>query len=415
MGNRRFILFACSRPPITLNKTLIQAAFVRLTQQTQGCYTGRRSFLRGFQQKAAAALQQAAACRGVSQGDESLSTPASPAERAVFRENSRDFGKWLQIGPRSVAFPPAAIAARKALPASDLIGRGSQGIAELAVMANVLNPETESITLNTELESPILEPATEQEQPSFESTSNPETADVVDLNALDADALTEPVAETAVVAEATVAPSPTAEAATEVSAQPELQAEPAPVAEASVESTPVPEVAGEVPVEPQPVAEAVVVAEEPVAEAPVAEAPVAEAPVAEASAEVTPVAEVATETEPAQESAPVAAAPVVKAKATPPEHGLESMDDFSAALAAFEREQAAEAAAVEAYGDKIVSATVIKQTEKHLVVDVGLKSEGLVPIEQVLDHTGAVKFQPGDVIDVVIEREEPEGGYLVSF
>ena len=91
------------------------------------------------------------------------------------------------------------------------------------------------------------------------------------------------------------------------------------------------------------------------------------------------------------------------------------MDDFSAALAAFEREQAAEAAAVEAYGDKIVSGTVIKQTEKHLVVDVGLKSEGLVPLEQVLDHTGAVKFNPGDVIDVVIEREEPEGGYLVSY
>jgi small subunit ribosomal protein S1 len=46
---------------------------------------------------------------------------------------------------------------------------------------------------------------------------------------------------------------------------------------------------------------------------------------------------------------------------------------------------------------------------------VGLKSEGMVPIEQVLDHTGAVKFNPGDVIDVVIEREEPEGGYLVSY
>ena len=96
-------------------------------------------------------------------------------------------------------------------------------------------------------------------------------------------------------------------------------------------------------------------------------------------------------------------------------HGPESMDDFSAALAAFEREQAAEAAAVEAYGDKIVSGTVLKQTEKHLVVDVGLKSEGLVPLEQVLDHTGAVRFQPGDVIDVVIEGEEPEGGYLVNF
>ena len=198
-------------------------------------------------------------------------------------------------------------------------------------MANVLNPETESTTLNTELEMPTLEPATEQEQPSPESTSNTETAEVVEIPALDADALTEPVAEVT------------------------------PVAEAVVEAPPVPEVATEVPAPP--------------------------APVDEAAAEV-PAAH---------------------------EHGLESMDDFSAALAAFEREQAAEAAAVEAYGDKIVSGTVIKQTEKHLVVDVGLKSEGLVPLEQVLDHTGAVKFNAGDVIDVVIEREEPEGGYLVSY
>ena len=77
-----------------------------------------------------------------------------------------------------------------------------------------------------------------------------------------------------------------------------------------------------------------------------------------------------------------------------PASTAESMEDFSAALEAFEREQAAEAAAVEAYGDKVVSGTVIKQTEKHLVVDVGLKSEGLVPLEQVVDHTGAAKFKP---------------------
>jgi small subunit ribosomal protein S1 len=112
---------------------------------------------------------------------------------------------------------------------------------------------------------------------------------------------------------------------------------------------------------------------------------------------------------------PVAETPEPAKAAAHSEHGLESMDDFSAALEAFEREQAAEAAAVEAYGDKIVSGTVIKQTDKHLVIDVGLKSEGLVPLEQVLDHTGAVKFQPGDAIDVVIEREEPEGGYLASY
>ena len=227
-------------------------------------------------------------------------------------------------------------------------------------MANVLNPEPESITLNTELETPTLEPATELEslprvdQPLRESTSNTETAEAVaavEPAALDADALTEPVAEAAPAEQAAAV------------------AEPAPV-EAVVEPAP-------------------------------------------AAAVETAVADIA---EPASAETAAQAAPVAAHAAPAHEaHGLESMDDFSAALAAFEREQAAEAAAVEAYGDKVVSGTVIKATDKHLVIDVGLKSEGLVPIEQVLDHTGAVKFNAGDVIDVVIEREEPEGGYLVSY
>ena len=206
-------------------------------------------------------------------------------------------------------------------------------------MADVLNPEPESITLNTELEIPTLEPATELEQPLSESTSNTETAEAVtavEPTALDADALTKPVAEA-----------------------PPVEASAADLRELAA------------PVEGPPVTEP-------------ADAAHNEAALAHE--------------EPAHES-----------------HGQESMDDFSAALAAFEREQAAEAAAVEAYGDKVVSGTVIKQTEKHLVIDVGLKSEGLVPLEQVVDHTGAVKFQAGDVIDVVIEKEEPEGGYLVSY
>ena len=210
-------------------------------------------------------------------------------------------------------------------------------------MAKLLNPETESATLNTQIDTLTLEPATELEQPLPESTSNPETAEaIVETPALDADALTEPVAE------------------------PVTQAEPVASAEAAAPR------------------------------APKAKSPRAKAAVAPEAAPA-PVA--------------VAAGPE---KAAHEDH-LESMDDFSAALEAFEREQAAEAAAVEAYGDKIVTGTVIKQTEKHLVIDVGLKSEGLVPLEQVTDHTGAVKFQLGDAIDVVIEREESEGGYLASY
>jgi small subunit ribosomal protein S1 len=222
-------------------------------------------------------------------------------------------------------------------------------------MANVLNPEPESITLNTQLEIPTLDPATDIEQPLHESTSNTdhaETSHTVETPALDADATPEPVAqaETASHAAAAVPEAPAAEAA-ETSAA-DLRDLSAPL-----DGPPVP----------------------------------------------------------AAVHTPAAPAPVAAANTESAESG-ESMDDFSAALAAFEREQAAEAAAVEAYGDKLVSGTVIKQTDKFLIVDVaGLKSEGMVPLDQVVDHTGAVKFNPGDVIDVVIEREEPEGGYLVSY
>ncbi|MFZ0689430.1 MAG: 30S ribosomal protein S1 [Acidobacteriaceae bacterium] len=92
-----------------------------------------------------------------------------------------------------------------------------------------------------------------------------------------------------------------------------------------------------------------------------------------------------------------------------------SMEDFAAALESFDREQAAEAAA-QAFDDSaIVTGTVIKLTDKHVVVDVGMKSEGLIPLDQVLDHTGQPKLHPGDSVDVVIEREEPEGGYLLGY
>jgi small subunit ribosomal protein S1 len=90
------------------------------------------------------------------------------------------------------------------------------------------------------------------------------------------------------------------------------------------------------------------------------------------------------------------------------------MEDFAAALESFDREQAAEAAAMQS-DEHVVTGTVVKLTDKHVVVDVGLKSEGLIPLEQVLDHTGQSKLKPGDVVEVVVEREEPEGGYLVSY
>src|ERR1700743_3035003 len=92
-------------------------------------------------------------------------------------------------------------------------------------------------------------------------------------------------------------------------------------------------------------------------------------------------------------------------------------DDFAKALESFDREQAAEKDAAQSLTaeEVVVTGTVVKITDKHVVVDIGLKSEGLIPLDQVLDHTGTPKFKVGDSVEVVVEREENEGGYLVSY
>ena len=232
-------------------------------------------------------------------------------------------------------------------------------------MADVLNLETESTPLNTELETPELESVTELQEPSLESTSNPvvsEEPETVEASAVES-ALATVESEAAIAAPVEAAPAVTAEAEAPTA---ETVAEPVAAASSAVE-----EVA---------------------------------APVAAAAPVVTPKA-------PA--SQPIV--PVVANVASAHDHDFDGGEDFSAQLEAFEREQAAEAAAVEAYGDSVVTGTVLKLTDKHAVIDVGLKSEGLLPIEQVIDHNGEPKFKAGDQVEVVIEREEPEGGYLVSY
>jgi small subunit ribosomal protein S1 len=45
-----------------------------------------------------------------------------------------------------------------------------------------------------------------------------------------------------------------------------------------------------------------------------------------------------------------------------------------------------------------------------------MKSEGLIPLEQVMDsHRHSRSCTPATAVDVVIEREEPEGGYLLGY
>ncbi|HEV8660229.1 MAG TPA: 30S ribosomal protein S1 [Thermoanaerobaculia bacterium] len=61
---------------------------------------------------------------------------------------------------------------------------------------------------------------------------------------------------------------------------------------------------------------------------------------------------------------------------------------------------------------EIVRGRVVKLTPTEVVVDIGYKSEGLLPISQVTGYDGQVKIQPGDEIEVFVERLEDASGYV---
>ena len=86
------------------------------------------------------------------------------------------------------------------------------------------------------------------------------------------------------------------------------------------------------------------------------------------------------------------------------------MDDFAAALESYTLET--EPAPSE---DNVFKGTVVKITPTHVVVDIGFKSEGLVPIAEATTSEGQIKFQPGDEIEVMVQRgENEEGAVLLS-
>jgi small subunit ribosomal protein S1 len=89
------------------------------------------------------------------------------------------------------------------------------------------------------------------------------------------------------------------------------------------------------------------------------------------------------------------------------ENAAAASDDFAAALQSFETETE------EAVGDDhVIKGTVVKLTATHVVVDIGAKSEGMLPLTEILDHEGNPKFQPGAEIDVLREKGQTEEGYV---
>src|SRR5687767_15231259 len=62
---------------------------------------------------------------------------------------------------------------------------------------------------------------------------------------------------------------------------------------------------------------------------------------------------------------------------------------------------------------EVVKGTVLKVTETAVIVDVGYKSEGIIQLAEFLDENGQVTVQPGDSVDVLLERTEDREGYVV--
>ncbi len=62
---------------------------------------------------------------------------------------------------------------------------------------------------------------------------------------------------------------------------------------------------------------------------------------------------------------------------------------------------------------KLVQGKVIKTTASHVLVDIGSKSEGMIPAEDFSDKNEMESLKPGDSIEAVLERRNIKEGYFI--
>jgi small subunit ribosomal protein S1 len=62
---------------------------------------------------------------------------------------------------------------------------------------------------------------------------------------------------------------------------------------------------------------------------------------------------------------------------------------------------------------QIIRGRVLTVTPSEVIVDIGYKSEGIIPISEFTDFSGNVMVNPGDAVDVLLERTEDQNGYVV--
>ena len=62
---------------------------------------------------------------------------------------------------------------------------------------------------------------------------------------------------------------------------------------------------------------------------------------------------------------------------------------------------------------EVIKGTVLKVSSSEVVVDVGYKSEGMIALQEFIDEEGECIVQPGDTVDVLLERTEDRDGHIV--
>jgi small subunit ribosomal protein S1 len=62
---------------------------------------------------------------------------------------------------------------------------------------------------------------------------------------------------------------------------------------------------------------------------------------------------------------------------------------------------------------EVVKGIVLQVSESEVIVDVGYKSEGIIPVDEFRDETGKLSIKVGDSVDVLLEKTEDKEGYVV--
>ncbi len=62
---------------------------------------------------------------------------------------------------------------------------------------------------------------------------------------------------------------------------------------------------------------------------------------------------------------------------------------------------------------KIIKGKVIKVTSNHVLVDIGFKSEGIIPREDFANSQDISEIRPGETVQAIVERSDSKEGYLI--